>query len=104
MHRRNAVRALLPVGVLGLALCAPCAFAQAYPAKPVRVVVGFSAGGPQVLHRDMLRKISHPVRGMGPSIGPAVKYSEFDVAGDWSAPPALGEHSTSAINDWLNAA
>lgn len=57
---------------------------------------------PQVLHRKMARQISHPERGEIPSLGPAVKYSEFDVASDWSAPPALGEHSAAAVvEDWL---
>jgi tripartite-type tricarboxylate transporter receptor subunit TctC len=39
-------RALLSAAALALLLGTPCAFAQGYPAKPVRLVVGFSAGGP----------------------------------------------------------
>lgn len=39
-------RALLSIGALALASGAQSALAEGYPAKPVRLVVGFSAGGP----------------------------------------------------------
>jgi tripartite-type tricarboxylate transporter receptor subunit TctC len=39
-------RCLRSVALGVIALGAQCAFAQGYPAKPVRLVVGFSAGGP----------------------------------------------------------
>ncbi len=58
---------------------------------------------PQVLHRKMLRQIPHPTRGPVPSIGPAVKYSGFDIFEGWTAPPALGEHSDEVLKDWLGA-
>jgi len=34
-------------------------------------------------------------------IGPAVKYSGFDITADWSAPPLVGEHSAEVLKDWL---
>jgi tripartite-type tricarboxylate transporter receptor subunit TctC len=42
--RRDAVRAV--AGAVATALCAPFAFAQDYPSKPLRLVVPFPAGGP----------------------------------------------------------
>lgn len=56
---------------------------------------------PQVLHRGMVQYVEHDDYGRLPSIGPAVKYSEFDVASDWTAPPLLGEHSLEVIREWL---
>lgn len=56
---------------------------------------------PQVLHRKMVTQIPHPTRGPVPSIGPAVKYSGFEVTDSWTAPPALGEHSDEVLRDWL---
>ncbi len=55
----------------------------------------------QVLHRRMLQRLQHPQYGELPSIGPAVKYSGFDVAGGWQAPPLLGEHTREVLADWL---
>jgi tripartite-type tricarboxylate transporter receptor subunit TctC len=51
--------------VLGLA-CAPAAMAQAYPAKPVTLVVPFAAGGPtdvvsRLLGSTMSRSLGQPV-------------------------------------------
>jgi len=56
---------------------------------------------PQVLHRKMVTQIPHPTRGPVPSIGPAVKYSGFEVTDGWTAPPALGEHTDEVLKDWL---
>lgn len=44
-HARSWVRGLALAGLGGLALWAPTAGAQTWPAKPVRIVVGYSAGG-----------------------------------------------------------
>lgn len=56
---------------------------------------------PQVLHRGMLRELEHPAYGRLPTLGPAVKYSGFDVAAGWQAPPLLGEHTSQVIEEWL---
>ncbi len=56
---------------------------------------------PQVLHRGMLGRLQHPKYGAVPTIGPAVKYSGFDVAAGWQAPPLLGEHNAEVCSDWL---
>jgi succinate---hydroxymethylglutarate CoA-transferase len=56
---------------------------------------------PQVLHRRMRMNLKHPVYGDVPTIGPAVKYSGFDVTDGWSAPPLLGEHEAAILADWL---
>jgi tripartite-type tricarboxylate transporter receptor subunit TctC len=44
MHRRNFVMAAVALGV-GVAVVRP-AYPQTYPTRPVRLIVGFSAGGP----------------------------------------------------------
>lgn len=45
-NRRTALAASALMAALSLASGACCAQARAYPAKPVRLVVGFAAGGP----------------------------------------------------------
>src|SRR5436190_1802776 len=45
--------------IVALLLSAATAFAQGYPTKPVRVVVGFAAGGPSdVIGRIVAQKLS----------------------------------------------
>ncbi len=56
---------------------------------------------PQVLHRKMLGNLEHPIYGKIPTIGPAVKYSAFESAGEWIAPPLLGEHTHHVLKSWL---
>ncbi len=56
----------------------------------------------QVQHRGMVRMTEHPSYGAMPQLGPAAKYSAFDVASDWTAPPLLGEHSEEILGEWLN--
>lgn len=55
----------------------------------------------QALHRGMLRYVEHPQYGRVPQIGPAVKYSGFEVTGGWTAPPLVGEHTEQVLRDWL---
>ena len=44
--RRHALRAMAALGLAGaFSLAAPVAWAQKYPDKPIRLVVGYSAGG-----------------------------------------------------------
>jgi crotonobetainyl-CoA:carnitine CoA-transferase CaiB-like acyl-CoA transferase len=57
---------------------------------------------PQVLHRRMLRPVQHPDYGELPQLGPAAKYSAFDVEAGWTAPPLLGEHTAEVLRDWLD--
>ncbi len=57
---------------------------------------------PQVLHRGMKRTVEHPTYGTVPTIGPAVKYTGFDIAADWTAPPLTGEHTRDVLRDWLD--
>src|ERR1043165_7144836 len=49
-HKKTNGESFMPVRIFGaivaLLLSAATAFAQGYPNKPVRVVVGFAAGGP----------------------------------------------------------
>lgn len=56
---------------------------------------------PQALHRGMVQKVEHSEYGPLNLIGPAVKYSGFDVAAEWTAPPVLGEHNEEVKKDWL---
>jgi len=55
----------------------------------------------QALHRGMVQHVEHEDYGRIPVVGPAVKYSGFDVADGWQAPPVLGEHTSAVLGDWL---
>lgn len=55
----------------------------------------------QLLARNMLLQLQHASYGEIPSLGAAVKFSGFDVARDWSAPPMLGEHTDDVLKSWL---
>jgi succinate--hydroxymethylglutarate CoA-transferase len=55
----------------------------------------------QALHRGMVQAVHHPDYGDLNVIGPAVKYSNFNVTAGWTAPPVLGEHTEEVIAQWL---
>jgi len=56
---------------------------------------------PQTIARGMLASVKRADGTEMPAIGPAVKFSSFDVAADWRVPPALGEHQNEVLRDWL---
>jgi succinate---hydroxymethylglutarate CoA-transferase len=59
---------------------------------------------PQTLARGMLASMKRPDGTEMPVIGPAVKYSSFDIAAGWTAPPGLGEHREEVLREWLDVA
>lgn len=60
-------------------------------------------GHRQVRHRQMRLDLEHPEYGPVPTLGPAARYSGFDVTQGWTAPPRIGEHNEAILRDWLNA-
>jgi succinate--hydroxymethylglutarate CoA-transferase len=57
----------------------------------------------QVRHRGMRVDLQHPTYGAVPVLGPAARYSAFDVVEGWTAPPQLGEHTGEILKEWLDA-
>ena len=52
--------------LIGIALCISCAQAQDFPAKPLRMVIGYAAGGPtdvigRIVAQDMAASLGQPV-------------------------------------------
>jgi succinate--hydroxymethylglutarate CoA-transferase len=99
---RDAMYAILDAEMLGHtnegldALLA----AAGVPHAPVNDVARTFAH-PQLLHRRMKIDLEHPVYGPTPTIGPAIKYSGFEITEGWRAPPLLGEGAEEAVADWL---
>lgn len=58
---------------------------------------------PQLLHRGMLLHLQHPVYGSAPTLGSAIKYSNFDIANGWQPPPLLNEGAADIVAEWLGA-
>ncbi|WP_340107825.1 CoA transferase [Pikeienuella sp. HZG-20] len=56
---------------------------------------------PQALHRGMIQTVAHPEYGDLKTLGPAVKYSGFDVSANWTAPPLLGADTDRVLDEWL---
>ena len=74
--------------------------AAAVPSAPVNDMASVFSHR-QALHRGMLQRVTHPTYGEIPVIGPAVKFSGFDVAAQWTSPPLVGEHSDAVLKDWI---
>ena len=61
MHRRTFVARLL--AVLACAALAPAALAQGYPAKPIRLQIGYMAGGSAEAGARPLARALEPLLG-----------------------------------------
>ena len=65
MHTRKSFLALAACGALALLAAPASAFAQAYPAKPVKMIVGFTAGGTidvtaRIIGQTLQQKLGQP--------------------------------------------
>ena len=56
---------------------------------------------PQVLHRNMRTSVPDAEGTPFPLLGPAVKYSGFDIMSGWTAPPRANAHASEIAGDWL---
>lgn len=56
---------------------------------------------PQVLHRNMRVSVPDAEGTQFPVLGPAVKYSGFDIMSGWTAPPRPNAHASEVARDWL---
>lgn len=57
---------------------------------------------PQVRHQNMQVMLPNSRHEPVPSLGSAIKYSDFEITDQWTAPPALGEHTEAVLRDWLD--
>jgi succinate--hydroxymethylglutarate CoA-transferase len=58
-------------------------------------------GHRQVKHRKLRLDLEHPGYGAMPTLGPAARYSAFEVTDGWTAPPLVGEHTENILKEWL---
>jgi succinate---hydroxymethylglutarate CoA-transferase len=70
------------------------------PCAPIATIDQVLAN-PQVLHRQMVVNLPDTVSGRSVTLGPAVKYSRFDITEGWTAPPALNEGGEDVAQSWL---
>ena len=57
---------------------------------------------PQVRHREMVVNLKGAPAGRDITLGPAVKYSRFDVKEGWTPPPRLNEGGEEIMRSWLD--
>jgi crotonobetainyl-CoA:carnitine CoA-transferase CaiB-like acyl-CoA transferase len=74
--------------------------AAGVPASPVNSV-GQALEDPQAQHREMVKKLTHPLYGDVRLLGSAIKTPGADVAREWRPPPLLGEGGDDAMQEWL---
>jgi tripartite-type tricarboxylate transporter receptor subunit TctC len=88
LHRRH----LLAAALLPLALCAPSAFAQAWPSKPVRFIVSFPPGGAA---DQIARAVSQPLQeALGqPVVVENRAGANGNIAGDYVAKSPADGHT-----------
>jgi crotonobetainyl-CoA:carnitine CoA-transferase CaiB-like acyl-CoA transferase len=73
--------------------------AAGLPTAPVNDMANVCAD-PQVMHREMVRAVSHPTAGTVKLLSYPVRFSDTPVT-DYLAPPALGANTTEILTDLL---
>ncbi|WP_298724660.1 CoA transferase [uncultured Ferrovibrio sp.] len=73
------------------------------PCAPVNTMEGVFKH-PQTLARNMRVEARKQDGTTMPMIGSAIKFRDFDISSEWTAPPALGEHTEEVLSDWLGLA
>ena len=71
--------------------------AAGVPAAPINTVDGVFAD-PQIVHREMLRHLSHPVGGTVPLIVSPIRFQDAPLRFD-QPPPLLGQHTTEVLRE-----
>ncbi len=95
-NRRNVLSATLASALLALAgLSSPVSAQEKYPEKPIRILVGFSAGGPtDVVARKLAARIE-PLLGSRSSLKTGRERRRRSRPANWCVPSLTAIRSTS---------
>jgi crotonobetainyl-CoA:carnitine CoA-transferase CaiB-like acyl-CoA transferase len=71
--------------------------AAGVPCAPINTVPGVF-DDPQIVHRQMVRQLPHPIAGTVPQVVSPLRFTEAPLSFD-RPPPLLGQHTTDVLNE-----